>query len=109
MMASSVSLRPPVPEESAAPRHVALALEPVLVPDLLHPTPARRIPGETTKLAIALAFAGGVSGGVLAEALDNASLTESTWDPESFATDLFLPQFVNLCLRVRIEGGNRKP
>jgi DNA mismatch repair protein MutS2 len=104
MMASSVSLRPPVPEESAAPRPVALAPEPVLVPDLLHPTATRRIPVETTKLAIALAFAGGVSGGALAEALDSASLAASTWDPKSFATDLFLPQFVNLCLRVRIEG-----
>jgi DNA mismatch repair protein MutS2 len=74
------------------------------VPDLLHPTPALRIDGEATRLAIALAFAAGVSGGVFSEALDRASVAPSTWEPASFANDLFLHQFVALCFKVRIAG-----
>ena len=84
-------------------RQVAPA-EPVLVPDLLHPTPLRRIDAEGTKLAIALAFASGVSGGVMTDALENAKVAPSTWKPESFAADLFLHQFVALCMKVRIGG-----
>src|SRR3954453_23184795 len=78
--------------------------EPVFVPDLLHPTPMRRIDAEHTKLAIALAFAAGVSGGVFSEALDRATLAPSTWEPSSFANDLFLQPFVALCFRIRIGG-----
>ncbi|MBX3260887.1 MAG: DNA mismatch repair protein [Labilithrix sp.] len=78
--------------------------EPVFVPDLLHPTPLCRIDAESTRLAIALAFASGVSGGVLAEALENARVAPSTWEPASFAADLFLPQFVALCMKIRIDG-----
>lgn len=78
--------------------------EPVSVPDLLHPTPLCRIDAQSTRLAIALAFASGVSGGVLAEALENARVAPSTWEPASFSADLFLPQFVALCMKVRIDG-----
>ena len=83
--------------------------EPVLVPDLLHPTPLWRIDGEGTKLAVSLAFASGVSGGVLTEALDNAKVAPSTWEPASFAADLFLQQFVSLCMRLRIGGQEPAP
>ena len=55
--------------------------EPVFVPDLLHASPTRRIDAEHTKLAIALAFAAGVSGGVFSEALDKATVAPSTWQP----------------------------
>lgn len=74
------------------------------IPDLLHPTPFRRIDVEQTKHALALAFAGGVSGGVFSEALDSAKVAPSTWDPKSFASDLFLTQFVARCHRVRVDG-----
>ncbi|HSO31125.1 MAG TPA: DNA mismatch repair protein [Labilithrix sp.] len=80
------------------------ALEPVLVPDLLHPVAMRRIDAEHTRLAIALAFAAGVSGGVFSEALDRATVAPSTWEPASFANDLFLQQFVTLCFKVTIDG-----
>lgn len=93
----SVSAPSLEPKRAAAP-------EPVLVPDLLHPRPSCRIDFEHTKLAIALAFAGGASGGVLSEALDKAHVAPSAWDPRSFAADLFLSQFVALCLKVRIDG-----
>ncbi len=94
-----VSLRPTPPPPSGTSPH-----EPVLVPDLLHPAALRRIDAEHTKLAIALAFASGVSGGVFSEALDRATVAPSTWEPASFAADLFLQQFVALCLKVRIAG-----
>lgn len=87
----------PVPRPASPP-------EPVFVPDLLHEAPMRRIDAEHTKLAIALAFAAGVSGGVFSEALDRATLAPSTWQPASFANDLFLNQFVALCFKVRING-----
>jgi DNA mismatch repair protein MutS2 len=76
----------------------------VTLPDLLHPTPLSRIDAESTKLAIALAFASGVSGGIFAEALDGAKVAPSTWEPGTFADDLFLTQFVALCLKIRING-----
>ena len=77
---------------------------PVPLPDLLHPAPLFRIDAESTKLAIALAFASGVSGGVFSEALDGAKVAPSTWEPGTFADDLFLTQFVALCLKIRING-----
>ncbi|MDB5214212.1 MAG: mutS2 [Myxococcaceae bacterium] len=77
---------------------------PVILPDLLHPTPLARIDASSTKLAIALAFASGVSGGVFSEALDGAKVAPSTWEPATFAEDLFLTQFVALCLKIRING-----
>ena len=77
---------------------------PVPLLDLLHPAPLSRIDAESTKLAIALAFASGVSGGVFSEALDSAKVAPSTWEPGTFADDLFLTQFVALCLKIRING-----
>jgi len=73
-----------------------------LVPDLLHPTPMTRIDAESTRLSIALAFASGVSGGLFADALDRTKVAPSTWEPASFASDLFLQNFVSLCFKIRI-------
>lgn len=78
------------------------------LPDLLHPTPLRRIDAEQTKLALALAFAGGVSGGLVSETLEHAKVAPSTWEPGSFASDLFLGQFVALCMKVRVDGHEYK-
>ena len=75
-----------------------------MLPDLLEPTPARRIDAEATKLAISLAFAAGVSGGLFTDALDKATVPHSSWEPRSFASDLFLAQFVSLCFKIRIDG-----
>jgi DNA mismatch repair protein MutS2 len=72
------------------------------LPDLLHPTPRERIDAEHTRLAITLAFASGVSGGLFADALDRATLAPSTWEPASFTNDLFLQNFVATCFNVRI-------
>ena len=71
---------------SQTPLRRPLSQEPIFVPDLLHATPMRRIDVEHTKLAIALAFAAGVSGGVFSEALDRATIAPSTWEPASANT-----------------------
>jgi DNA mismatch repair protein MutS2 len=74
------------------------------VPDLLHATPMVRVDLDATRLALTLAFASGVSGGLFTETLDRARLAPSTWQPESFAGDLFLPHFVSTCFRIRAAG-----
>ncbi len=77
------------------------------IPDLLHPSPLRRIDAERTKLALNLAFAGGTSGGLFSEALEGATVAPSAFEPRSFASDLFLQRFVSECLKVRI--GRHEP
>ena len=61
----------------------------------------RRIDAAATKLAISLAFASGVSGGLFGDALDRATVAPSTWEPRSFASDLFLASFVQRCFTIR--------
>ncbi|MBI5535784.1 MAG: DNA mismatch repair protein [Deltaproteobacteria bacterium] len=50
------------------------------------------------------AFASGVSGGLFAEALQKSIPANSRWEPEAFANDLFLEDFVSRCYLVRIGG-----
>jgi DNA mismatch repair protein MutS2 len=76
--------------------------EPAIIPDLLHPRAVRRIDLERTRLALTLAFAGGTSGGLFAEALDRATLAPSSFEPSGFAQDLFLDRFVAQSFKVRI-------
>ncbi|MEO7037509.1 MAG: DNA mismatch repair protein [Polyangiaceae bacterium] len=73
-----------------------------LVPDLLHAIPMQRIDFEQTRLAINLAFAGGVSGGLFSDALEKATCAASTWTPSAFAGDLFLQRFVAQCFKIQI-------
>lgn len=94
----------PGPLARGIPQGLASA---VLVPDLLHATPTTRIPLEQTKLNITLAFASGVAGGLFGEALEQATVAPSSWEPGAYAEDLFLTQFVTLCFRARI--GNEEP
>src|SRR4051812_3955807 len=94
-----------VPANGADVRHPVHS--PVFIPDLLHPTPTSRVDLETTKLSIALAFASGVAGGLFGDVLDRATMAPSTWEPASFASDLFLQNFVATCFKIRI--GNDEP
>jgi len=71
-------------------------------PDLLHPRAVRRIDADRTRLTLTLAFAGGVSGGLFAEALERATLEPSSFEPAGFANDLYLERFVSQAFRVRI-------
>lgn len=76
--------------------------EHAFVPDLLHPVPRSRIDREHTRVALVMAFAGGASGGLFADALDKAESSPSSWDPTAFARDLFLSRFVAEGFRARI-------
>jgi DNA mismatch repair protein MutS2 len=96
---------PPLPPAPVA--HTGAGADDALLPDLLHPTPMARIDVAHTKLAIALAFASGVSGGLFADALDKAKVAPSTWEPASFTSDLFLQNFASLCFKIRI--GDQEP
>lgn len=75
-----------------------------VVPDILHPTPFRRIDADKTKLAITMALASGSSGGLFAEALDAATIAPSSFRPSEFASELFLQRFAAECLRVKVAG-----
>ncbi len=82
--------------------------EPVLVPDLLHPVALRRIDFERTRLAVALAFASGVSdGAIVNEALESADVAPSSWEPAGFVSGLFLHELVSHGMRIRL-GAERR-
>ncbi len=72
--------------------------------DLLHPEPLPRADLDELVQGLAFAFASGVSGGLFAQALTRTPIAPSTWDPRSFAQDLFLDDLVTRCFRVRIGG-----
>src|SRR5437868_153474 len=87
---------PPAPMPAPGPEIVApslLLLDPVPRPDL-----------EELRQSLSFAFSSGVSGGLFAQALDRAPLAPFTWDPKSFAPDLFLDELVARCFRVRVSG-----
>ncbi|HEY2510547.1 MAG TPA: DNA mismatch repair protein [Polyangiaceae bacterium] len=86
----------------SAPLGGAVLPAPAVIPDLLHAVPMVRIDTAQTKLAMALAFASGVSGGLFGDALDRAAVAPSSWEPTAFANDLFLQNFVALCFKIRI-------
>jgi DNA mismatch repair protein MutS2 len=71
--------------------------------DLLHAVPIRRIDAAKTRLDIALAFASGVSTGLFSEALGSATLAPSSWEPGSFARDLFLQRFAASCFQLKLD------
>lgn len=76
------------------------------VPDLLHEVPTRRVHGDSVELAIVMAFAGGSSGGLFADALARAPLAPSSFQPEAYVDDLFVRHFVSECFRIPVDGGN---
>lgn len=78
------------------------AMEPATHPDLLYPTPRLRIDSEKTRVALSMAFAGGVSGGLFEETLAAATLEPSSWEPVSFENDLFVRRFVAGCFKIRV-------
>ncbi|HMA92465.1 MAG TPA: DNA mismatch repair protein [Polyangiaceae bacterium] len=96
---SEASNRPPA--AVGAPGAVS-SMDSGALPDLLDPIPTCRIDREQVRVAIVLAFSGGTSGGLFAEALDRAAIAPSSWDPSSYARDIFLSEFVSQCFKVRI-------
>src|SRR5262245_2920412 len=74
------------------------------VPDLLCDKPAVRLDAPTLKQTLTFAFASGVPSSALAQVLAGARLPASTWEPRSFAKELFLPELVAGCCKVSIGG-----
>ena len=100
------SLRPVTPDPLMTPESTADAasVRVPVVPSLLHPEPLPRPDLEDLRQSLAFAFASGVSGGLYAQAIDQAPLGPSTWRSASFAPDLFLEELVARCFRVRVSG-----
>ena len=90
----------PMPPQDPSPTR-----SPIALPDLLHATPVRTIDWERTDLALVMAFAGGTSGGLFSDALATASVAPATWEPASFADDLFVKSFVTKCFQIRVATG----
>jgi DNA mismatch repair protein MutS2 len=72
--------------------------------DLLHPDPIAQTHLDELAQALSFAFASGVSGGLFGQTLERAQLAPSTWEPRSFAQDLFLEDLVARCFRVQAFG-----
>jgi len=75
-----------------------------LVHSLLQPEPVERPDLDELRQSLSFAFASGVSGGLFNQALERAPLPPSTWDPKSFAPDLFLEELVARAFRVKVGG-----
>src|SRR5262245_35095952 len=94
----------PTPVDSFTPMPTHEGPHADVAPTLLHPEPIPRPDLDELRQGLSFAFASGVSGGLFNQALDRAPLAPSTWDPKSFAQDLFLEELVARCFRVRVGG-----
>lgn len=109
-LAAHADVPPRVPAPDAHNTHSEPALEaPPLLPADLFPSllllePIARPDLDDMRQSLSFAFSSGVSGGLFNQALDRAPLAPSTWDPKSFAPDLFLDELVGRCFRVRAFG-----
>jgi DNA mismatch repair protein MutS2 len=73
-------------------------------PDLLSHAPAVRLDAAQLKQTLTFAFASGVPSTVFAELLESAALPASSWEPRSFAEELFLSELVAGSMKVTIGG-----
>jgi DNA mismatch repair protein MutS2 len=97
-VAPPLSVAPLGPGERVAPEQAELAI------DLLNPEPAMIVDRERLSWALSFGFAGGDIGGLLSHALQRAPVAASDWDPEAFASGLFISDLIRTCMRVRIGG-----
>lgn len=74
-------------------------------PDLLCAVPTRRLDVRRTREVLTFAFAQGVADDTFDELLAAGSLPETTWDPEGFASDLFVKDLVSAFRTVTLESG----
>lgn len=77
--------------------------------DLIHHDPLVTIDVELLRSALRFAFESGDAGGLLGQAVDEAPLTPSGWDPEAFAGGLFLPELLSSCFRIQIGKRQYEP
>jgi DNA mismatch repair protein MutS2 len=74
------------------------------IPDLLHRDPHLVVDEEALIDLMGLAFLGRDLGTAFGDALAEAELRESAWNPEFFARDLFIEDFVRSCSNLTIGG-----
>ncbi len=74
------------------------------IPDLLHPEARLAVDAPMLCGALDFAFAGGGCLDTLEEALDDVPLAETDWDDAHFGEDLFVADFVDICMPVSIGG-----
>jgi DNA mismatch repair protein MutS2 len=70
--------------------------------DLLYETPMQRVSTRLLERALVFAFAAGDTDGAFEAALSNAKFDAGSYDPRSFASDLFLQSFVQQVRRPTI-------
>jgi DNA mismatch repair protein MutS2 len=73
-------------------------------PDLLCHAPAVRVDAAQLKQTLTFAFASGVPSTAFAQLLLGATLPDSSWEPRSFAGELFLSELVAGAMKVTIGG-----
>ena len=73
-------------------------------PDLLCHAPAVRVDAAQLKQTLTFAFASGVPSTAFAQLAEGASLPASSWEPRTFAEELFIPELVAGSMKVTIGG-----
>lgn len=74
------------------------------IPDLLSATAKARVDTESLRQTLVFAFAMGGSVEPFNQAIAGATLPASSWDRSYFERDLFLPQLVQSCLSIQVNG-----
>ncbi len=72
--------------------------------DLLYPTPARRVSHPVLERALVFAFSSGDTARAFERVLENSGCGASSFAPECFCHDLFVDDFIERCLPIRING-----
>lgn len=77
--------------------------------DLIHHDPLVTIDVELLRSALRFAFESGDAGGLLGQAVDEAPITPSTWNPDAFQHGLFLPELLSSCFCIEIGKKRYEP
>ncbi|HEY4102855.1 MAG TPA: DNA mismatch repair protein, partial [Polyangiaceae bacterium] len=79
------------------------------VPDLLYPEPQSRLDARALRQALTFAFATGGTAESFTKIWERANYGDSDFDPECFAKELFLGDFVTRCLSFTVNGQKYVP
>jgi len=74
------------------------------IPDLLDPDPHLTVDVGEMCAGLDFAFAGGGCFDTLEHALDRSALCATDWNPDCYADDLFVSDFVATCMPVHLKG-----
>jgi len=70
--------------------------------DLIHHEPLVTIDKELLRSALRFAFESGDAGGLLEQAVDDAPITPSRWDPQAFGPSLFLGELLSEAFTIQV-------